>query len=126
MTRRSRIFPATIPRFAPSLALAAVLVPLLACSQVPGQAALDDLMRRADFQQCLRYSGIAPSQISRCVAVNPDEPSARACIETHLGANQGPQAKALDRCYNLGSQPAYLPPGTLTCSSASLANSSCH
>jgi hypothetical protein len=100
------------------LALAAVLTALIsACSENPQPATLDELIRRPDFQQCMLDSGVRPDQLSDCLASNPDEPSARACIQARVGAKTGgPKSSAIDRCYNLGTSPPPAPPPTgLTC-----------
>jgi hypothetical protein len=107
-----------ISRSISKLAVTAILFGLVsACSESqPQPATLDELMQRTDFQQCMLDSGIRPDQVSECVAANPDEPSARGCIQAHLVKKYGHNSKALDRCYELGSSPPPPPPPTgLTC-----------
>jgi hypothetical protein len=106
----------------------ASLLPLLpACSETPHEATLDELIRRPDFQQCMMDSGVAPSRISDCLANNPDEPSARACIAARAGKNNGPESSALNRCYNLSAEPAFSPssPIGLNCSQSMTGNVTC-
>jgi len=106
-------------RFIYKLGTAAILTALIsACSESqPQPATLDELIRRPDFQQCMLDSGVRPDQLSDCLASNPDEPSARACIQARVGAkNGGSKSSAIDRCYNLGTSPPPAPPPTgLTC-----------
>lgn len=110
-------------------AIAALLIALIsACLESrPEPATLDELVRRPDFQECMRDSGIRPDQLSECVASNPDEPSARACITALVGAKYGgPKSKALDRCYSMGTVPPPAPPPTgLTCYQGLMGNVTC-
>jgi hypothetical protein len=92
------------------LAVAAILTALICACSESQPPTLDELIRRPDFQQCLLDSGVRPDQVSDCIAANPDEPSARACIRARVGAKYGgSKSDALDRCYDLGSQPAPIP-----------------
>lgn len=104
-------------RFLRKLAVAAILCALISACSDSQPATLDELIRRPDFQQCLLDSGVRPDQVSDCIAANPDEPSARACIRARVAAkNGGPKSDTLDRCYDLGSQPAPIPSQVgLTC-----------
>lgn len=83
--------------------LAAIIAGLVgACaSESPQEPTLDELVRKPEFQQCLLDSGIQPRQVSECIASNPDDESARACIQAHLGEKNGPRSDALYRCYRL-------------------------
>lgn len=108
------------------MALLAVLIS--ACAQTqPQPATLDELMRRSDFKHCMLDSGVTPDQLSECVASNPDDAAARACIQARLGERYGgSKSKALDRCYNLGSEaPPARPPTGLTCYQGLMGNVTC-
>jgi hypothetical protein len=72
-------------------------------------------------------SGVAPSRISECLANNPDEPLARACIAARMGKKYGPSSTALDRCYNLPAEPAFSAssPIGLTCYQGIAGNMTC-
>jgi hypothetical protein len=96
--------------FIRKLAVAAMLASLISACSDSQPPTLDELLRRPDFQQCLLDSGVRPDQVSDCLVANPDEPSARACIRARVGAKYGGRkADALDRCYDLGSQPPPIP-----------------
>lgn len=102
------------------LVVAATLAGLIgACStESPHQPTLDELARNSEFQQCLLDTGIQPRQVSECLAGNPDDESARACLQAHLGEKSGPKSTALYRCYHLSPQlqtRASPPPGNLNC-----------
>jgi hypothetical protein len=72
-------------------------------------------------------SGVASSQISKCLADNPDEPSARACIAARAGTKSSPKSTALDRCYNLQAEQAVSPsaPIGLNCYQGMTGNVTC-
>jgi len=61
---------------------------------------LNELLQKPEFQQCLADSGIPLRQVSECVADNPDEESARACIQAHLDKKSVSKSDALYRCYH--------------------------
>jgi hypothetical protein len=87
-------------------------------SESPHEPTLDELMRKPEFQQCLLDSGIQPRRVGECLASNPDDESARACIQAHLGEKYGPRSQALYRCYRLQPQiqtQASPPPGSVNC-----------
>ena len=103
-----------------ALAIAAILAALIgACStESPHEPTLDELTHNSEFQQCLLDAGIQPRQVSECLASNPDDESARACVQAHLTEKTGARSGALYRCYHLQPQmqtragPA---PGNLNC-----------
>jgi hypothetical protein len=101
------------------LAAAAILALISACaSDSAREPTLDELARNSEFQQCLLDSGIQPRQVTECVGSNPDDESARACLQAHLGEKTGPRSNALYRCYHLQPQmqtQANPPPGNLNC-----------
>jgi len=104
----------------PKLAIAAILAGLIgACStESPPAPTLDELSHNSEFQQCLLDAGIQPRQVSECLAANPDDESARACIQAHLGEKSGAKSSALYRCYHLQPQIQTRtgpPPGNLNC-----------
>jgi hypothetical protein len=102
------------------LAVAAILLSISACaSESAHEPTLDELTHNSEFQQCLLDSGIQPRQVRDCIAGNPDDESARACLQAHLGEKSGPKSDALYRCYHLQPQMATRaapPPGNLNCS----------
>ncbi|HEY2108193.1 MAG TPA: hypothetical protein VGH29_20510 [Candidatus Binataceae bacterium] len=76
------------------------------------------MVRKPEFQQCLLDSGIQPGQVSECIANNPDDESAQACLQAHLGEKSGPRSNALYRCYHLQARvqtQASPPPGSVNC-----------
>jgi len=96
--------------FIRKLAVTATLAVLISACSDSQPPTLDELIRRPDFQQCLLDSGVRPDQLSDCIVANPDEPSARACIRARVGVKYGgSKSDALDRCYDLGSQPPPIP-----------------
>lgn len=101
------------------LAVAAILLSIGACaSENPPEPTLDELAHNPEFQQCLLDAGIQPRQVSDCVASNPDDESARACLQARLGEKSGARSNALYRCYHLPPQMATKaspPPGSLNC-----------
>lgn len=76
---------------------------------------MDELVRKPEFQQCLLDSGIQPRQVSECIANNPDDESARACIQAHLAEKYGPRSQALYRCFGAPQARASAPPGGVNC-----------
>ncbi len=105
-------------RLAWRLVLAAILTGSVgACaSETPPEPTLDEMVRKPEFQQCLLDSGIQPRQVSECLASNPDDESARACIQAHLVEKYGPRSDALYRCYRLQPQTQVnAPPGGMNC-----------
>ena len=107
-----------ISRLAFIAALAPVLAGLIcACSETAPQPTLDELVRRPDFEQCLRDSGVQAGQLSDCMANNPDEASARDCIAVHVSGKNGAAKATIDRCFNLRQQqqPASTSPMGLNC-----------
>ncbi len=100
----------------PVLAAAGLIA---ACAAGPHEPTLDELAHNPGFQQCLLDSGIEPDQLTQCMAGNPDDESARACLQAHLGEKYaGPASSALYRCYHLPAQmqaAASPPPGRLNC-----------
>ncbi len=106
------------------LILNLVVVAAVACvvggcaTESPHEPTLDELAHNSEFQQCLLDVGIQPRQVSECMAGNPDDESARACLQAHLGEKSGPKSTALYRCYHLQPQiqtQAIPPPGHLNC-----------
>ncbi len=104
--------------FLPILILAATGLIGACATQAPPEPTLDELAHNPGFQQCLLDSGIRPHQVTECLAGNPDDESARACLQAHVPQKSGPKSTALYRCYHLPQQMqtrASAPPGKLNC-----------
>jgi hypothetical protein len=104
--------------FLPILILAAAGLISACATEAPPEPTLDELSHNPGFQQCLLDAGIQPRQVSECLAGNPDDESARACLQAHVVEKSGPKSTALYRCYHLPLQMqtrASPPPGKLNC-----------
>jgi hypothetical protein len=97
----------------------AVATAICACGAgTPSEPTLNELSQNTEFQQCLVGAGVPRRQISECLVNNPNEESARACIQAHSGEKSDPKSIALYRCYHLQPETvtqAKPPSGQLNC-----------